>query len=151
MPRFETRSTLPRPPAIVFAHILDLSQWPSFRGFGPLPGIVRAALAGPGPLGLGARIRVTNTDGSVHHEVVEELVPGERYRVCMELTPPASWLMARIDEIVTLSPAPVGTEIRRCFEVVPRSPLTTPLCWLIAKLLRRAVEAHNRAVAKALA
>ena len=151
MPRFETRSMLPQPPAIVFGHILDLSQWPLFRGDGPLPGIVRAELAGPGPLGVGTRIRVTNTDRSVHHEVIEELVPGERYRVRMELTPPASWLMARIDETVTLSPATGGTEISRRFDVVPRSLATAPICWLIAKLLRRAVETHNNAVAAALA
>lgn len=152
MPGFETTSEVARTPAETFAYVLDTSKWPLFRGYGPLPGIVSAEVEGGGPVVAGARVRVTNTDGSVHHEVVEELVADRRYRVRMELVRPASLVLARIDETVEVSPIPSGTRIRRRFEVTPRSPLTAPLAWFVAKvLLRRAVLAHDAAVARELA
>ncbi len=151
MTAFETLTSVERSPAETFAHIVDLASWPSFRGYGPLPGIVSAARVGGGPMDLGARIRVTNTDGSVHHEIVEEFVPGRVFRVRMELTRPASAILARIDERIDLEPRGVGTTVRRRFEVTPRSMLTAPLAWIVAHIfLRRAVVAHDRAVAAAL-
>lgn len=152
MPGFVTSSIVPRPPETVFAYIVDLDNWPSFRGWGPLPGIVRAELAdGTRQLVVGARVRVTNTDGSVHHEIVEELVPGRRYRVRMELGAPAAALMARIDEQVDLEATSQGTLVRRRFDVTARSWQTAPLAWLVAKLLLyRAVRAHDWSLADAL-
>lgn len=153
MSGFVTVSQTTRPPAETFAYIVDLTNWPSFRGWGPLPGIVSAELVGGGShLAAGARVRVTNTDGSIHLEVVEELVVDRRYRVRMELGSPANRLLAQIDEIVELAPSANGTRIVRSFEVTPRSLWTAPLAWLIAKVfLRRAVLAHDLAVARALA
>jgi|CXWL01.1.fsa_nt_gi hypothetical protein len=151
MASFVTTSTAARSPAATFAYIVDLANWPTFRGYGPLPGIVRAELPPGEAMAVGARVRVTNTDGSVHHEVVEEHVPARRYRVRMELGEPARRLLARIDETVELEAIPDGTLIRRRFDVTPRSAFTAPLAWLIARLLlRRAVERHNEAVAQAL-
>lgn len=151
MPAFETLTSVERSPAETFAHIVDLARWPSFRGYGPLPGIVSAERVGGGPVERGARIRVTNTDGSVHHEIVEEFVPARLFRVRMELTPPTSAILARIDERVELEPHGAGTRLRRRFDVTPRSIFTAPLAWFIARvLLRRAVLAHDRAVATAL-
>jgi hypothetical protein len=151
MPSFETLSSIARSPEATFSHLVDLGQWPSFRGFGPLPGIVSAERVGGGPVELGARIRVTNTDGSVHHEIVEEFAPARLFRVRMELSRPASAILARIDERVELEPHGAGTRLRRRFDVTPRSIFTAPLAWFIARvLLRRAVLAHDRAVASAL-
>jgi hypothetical protein len=155
VPAFVTRSEIPVPPAVVFAHLVDLDSWSSFRGWGPLPGIVSATIAQgsseTGRLALGARVRVENTDGSVHHEIVEEFDPPSRYRVRMELVPPASRILARIDEAIDLELFPNGTRVRRSFVVTPRSRWTAPLAWLIARLfLRRAVEVHDRAVAATL-
>lgn len=152
MSGFVTRSIVPRPPEEVFAHLVDLDHWPSFRGWGPLPGIVRAESDdGTRRLVVGARVRVTNTDGSVHLEVVEELVVGRLYRVRMELAAPTATLMARIDERVDLAPTADGTLVTRRFDVTPRSRFTAPLAWLVARLfLRQAVRIHDRAVARAL-
>lgn len=148
---FETRTTVARLPSAVFAHILDTSKWPSFCGHGPLPGIASAEVEGGGPIVAGSRVRVTNTDGSVHHEIVEELERDRRYRVRMELARPAALVLRRIDETVELSPAGAGTDLRRRFEVTPRSWLTAPLAWFVCRvLLRRAVLAHNAAVAREL-
>jgi hypothetical protein len=155
VPAFTTRSDVPVRPEAVFAHLTDLAAWSSFRGWGPLPGIVSARVAdgagGSGRLSLGARVRVENTDGSVHHEIVEEFDPPRRYRVRMELAPPASKILARIDEAIDFQAVQGGTRVVREFVVTPRSRWTAPLAWLVARLfLRRAVQAHDRAVAAAL-
>lgn len=147
MPTFTTESTLPAPPERVFAYIVDLSKWPLFTGYGPLPGIAEASVEG-GTVGLGSRIRVRNTDGSVHHEVVEVFEPGRRYVIRMELAPPVSYVMASIHETVALEPEGDGTRMRRTFVVTPRSWLTAPIAWLFGGvLLPRAVERHNAAAA----
>lgn len=152
MPAFTTRSRAPVPPARVFAFIVDLRQWPSFRGFGPVPGIAEASLAGEGALRVGSRIRVRNTDGSVHHEVVTQFVPGRRYAVRMEVARPASFVLAAIEEQVDLQAVGDGAEMVRRFELRPRWWLTWPLAWLICHLfLKRAVIAHNDAMNAALA
>jgi hypothetical protein len=145
MPSFVTTTESPLTPEQTFDRIVDLSQWTTFRGYGPLPGIVRAELA-EGPLGPGARVRVLNTDGSTHHEVFEVFERGKRLHIRMELQPPASRVLARIDERVELEPsASAGTSMTRSFELTPRSLWTTPLAWGVAALLRRAVLLHNRA------
>lgn len=152
MPSFTTRSRAPVPPARAFAYIVDLRQWPSFRGSGPVPGIVEATLPDGGPLRVGSRIRVQNTDGSVHHEVVTELVPGRRYAVRMEVARPASLVLAAIEEQVDLQAIGESAEMVRRFELRPRWWLTWPLAWLICHLfLKRAVIAHNDAMNAALA
>ena len=150
MPTFTTSSLNGRSPAETFAFIVDLSRWPMFRGYGPLPGIVEATLE-QGPWGPGARVRVRNTDGSVHHEVVRTWEPVRRYAIVMELVPPASHLMAAIEEEVVLRPEDGGTRVLRTFRTVPRGWWTAPMVWLLTRFfLRPAVEAHDRAVAAAL-
>lgn len=152
MSQFVTVSEIACRRTDVFAHIVDLSKWTSFRGWGPLPGIVEASLPDGERMRPGARVRVRNTDGSIHHEVVCAFEPGRRYAVRMELSPPASVLMDRIEEHVELAETPDGgTRVTRKFVVTPRSLLTAPIVWFIARcVLREAVEAHNRAVGKEL-
>jgi hypothetical protein len=158
MPEFVTQSETTRPPEETFDFIVDLSQWPSFRGYGPLPGIVKATLSEPvsetggaGP-GLGSRIRVENTDGSVHHEVVVAFERGRLLQIRMELAPPVSYVLASIDETVELEPTPTGTRVTRRFVVQAASVFSAPVAWLFGGvLLRRAVDAHNVAVSAQLA
>lgn len=152
MPTFETQGKTRAAPARVFAFILDLDRWPLFRGYGPLPGIRRATLADGASFGLGARVRVENTDGSVHHECVTAYDPPRRYAVTMVLVPPAAYVLARIDEEVVLEPtAGEGTVIRRRFTTVPRAWWTAPVAWLFGGfLLARAVARHDEAVGRAL-
>lgn len=156
MASFETVSRYSAPVAAAFAYVIDLSKWSSFTGYGPMPGIVEASLPAGEPVKLGARIRVRNTDGSVHHEVVQAFeppAPGSaraRYAVRMELVPPAALLMRQIDEEVLFETDGTGTRITRRFETVPRSILTAPIVWLITHLLLRpAVDRHNANVAAA--
>jgi hypothetical protein len=152
MPFFVTEVILRRPPGEVFDFICDLSRWPLFRGYGPIPGIEEARLPEGDAMAVGSRVRVRNTDGSVHHEVVTRLEPGRAFAVRMELSPPASLVLARIEETVDLTPVPGGTRMVRSFTTTPRSSLVAPLAWLVgAVLLRKATEAQNRRVARILA
>lgn len=146
---FTVDCVAPTSPEAAFAFICDLSKWPLFTGYGPLPGIVEATVEGD--VCLGARIRVTNTDGSVHHEVVERFEPGHRYTIRMELNPPVSYVMASIAEDVELTAVEGGTRIRRTFTVKPRSWLTAPIAWFFGGvLLPRAVARHNERVMAAV-
>lgn len=139
---FETRLETREPPEAVFDRIADLDQWSTFRGWGPMPGITRAELVEGTAVAAGALVRVTNSDGSVHHERFEVFDRGRALRIRMELGPPAGWFLAGIVE--TLAPGPDGVLVRR-FELTPRSWLTLPMVWLIRGMLRRAVLAHNAA------
>jgi hypothetical protein len=150
MPSFVTQSQNRRSPAETFAYITTLANWSSFPGHGPLPAIIRATA--DEPLRLGTRVRVENSDGSVHHEIVITFEPDRRYSTRMELVPPASYLMKYIHEDVVLTATAAGTQVTRRFETVPRSWLTAPLVALITFVfLRPAVRKHDHAVAAALA
>jgi hypothetical protein len=135
----------------VFRFIVTLASWTSFTGYGPLPGIVEATLPPGEEMRLGARVRVRNTDGSVHHEVVTAWEPGARYGVRMELGPPASRLMSGIEEDIKLEPEAGGTRVTRRFTTHARGWWTWPMVWLVTHLLlKRAVRRHDRAAWAAL-
>ena len=152
MARITICDEFPGPTSVIFGGIVDLSKWSAFQGYGPLPGIREATLPEGEQLRLGSRVRVLNTDGTVHHEVVRTFEPHRRYSVVMELSPPASYLMDRIEEDVELSETPTGgTRMTRTFITVPRSVLTAPLVWLLTHgLLRKAVIRHNRLIQREL-
>lgn len=127
-------------PVAVFDAVADLTQWPSFRGWGPLPGIVRAELVDGDVVATGARIRVTNTDGSVHHEVFEIFEHGRALRIRMELGPPACHVLRGIVETLTWD----GVGLTRRFELTPRSAwMFLPAC-AVTWMMGRAVARHHR-------
>jgi hypothetical protein len=149
---FVTRSETPVSPERTFAFIVDLTRWHLFRGYAALPGIARAEVEQGAPVQVGARIRVLNTDKSIHHEIVEEFDPGVRYKIRMEVTPPAAYVLRTIEEEVDLEPINGGTQITRTFRVYPRFWFMYPMAWLFGGVfLKRAVIAHNAASAAALA
>lgn len=144
MPAFVSESDFEGSPEATFDLMVTLENWPTFKGHGPLPGIVRATAPG-GILALGTRVRVENTDRSVHHEQVVAFERGRRFAVRMELSPPASWLMQHIDEEVVLTATAQGTHMWRRFETAPRFFFTLPLVLLITHLLLKpAVMKHDR-------
>jgi hypothetical protein len=67
-------------PEEIAGRILDVSNWHSFRGYGPVPGVKSAVFESRAPGVVGSRVRVTNTDGSGHVEEIVEWRPGERIR-----------------------------------------------------------------------
>src|SRR5438132_2698304 len=91
--------TLPLVPEDIARQILDLTKWPDFHGYGPLPGIKVAEFEVQTPGIVGSRIRVINTDGSNHVEEIVEWQPDQRLRLHMkEFSAPLSRLATRIEE-----------------------------------------------------
>lgn len=79
--KFACHDTLPFGPEEITRRILDLTNWPDFQGYGPIPGIKVAEFEVRTPGIVGSRIRVSNTDGSSHVEEIVEWQPDRRLRM----------------------------------------------------------------------
>src|SRR5476651_296849 len=78
--------------------ILDLANWPDFKGYGFLPGIKVAEFEVKTPEIVGSRFRVTSTDGSSHVEEIVEWHPDCRLRLQFkEFSPPLARLAIGFD------------------------------------------------------
>lgn len=145
-------AALPSSPEEIAAQILDLHRWPEFTGYGPLPGIRAAEFEVQTPERVGTRIRVHNTDGSVH---VEEIACWELPRRIVlefrELPAPLSRLARRFVETWEFQPAGALTELTRTFRLEATAFWAWPLLWLIGQLLRRAALRHARQLARSAA
>ncbi len=140
---FSCEAMLPQKPEEIATQILDLSKWPEFNGYGPLPGIKQAEFETRTTEIIGTRIRVTNRDGSTHVEEIVEWQPTQRLRLHMhEFSPPVSRLATSFDETWGFERNGNETHIVRSFEMHPTSTLTRPLLWVISFLLKRAIARH---------
>jgi hypothetical protein len=141
--RFYCNATLPQQPEEIASQILDLSKWPEFKGYGPLPGIREAEFKTRTAEIVGTRIRVTNRDGSTHAEEIVEWEPTRRLRLHMhDFSPLLSRLTTAFDETWEFEREGDRTKAIRSFEMHPKSALTRPLLWLISFLLKRAIARH---------
>ena len=144
---FTCRETLALAPADIAGQILDLAKWPEFAGYGPLPGIRSAEFESRTPEAVGTRIKVTNTDGSVHVEEIVEWQPDARIVLHMTgFSPPLSRLATRFEEEWAFERVGDTTHAARTFRLYPKSVLTRPAVWLISCFLRRAVTRHLRQI-----
>jgi hypothetical protein len=143
--RFSCEETLDSTPEEIAGQILDLSRWPGFEGYGPLPGIRSAEFEVRTPEVVGTRIRVMDTDGSSHVEEIVEWEPERRIRLRMgEFSPPLSRLATHFDETFEFERIGGHTRVVRRFELHPKTTATRPLLWLISLLLRKAIARHLR-------
>lgn len=134
------RRVLPATAEEIAAGILDLSQWPGFVGYGPLPGVASAEFEVRTPEVVGSRIRVQNRDGSTHVEEIVEWDPPRRLSLRMAgFGPPLSRLATHFVETWEFAP---GGRVTRSVALHPRSWWTWPLVWLIGLLMRRALARH---------
>ena len=123
--------------------ILDLSKWPEFQGYGPLPGIKSAEFEVRTPDVVGTRIRVGNTDGSSHVEEITDWQPNRQLTLQLrEFSPPLSRLATHMDETWEFERMGNQTQVVRSFEIHAKSAVTRPAIWLISLMLRRAVARH---------
>lgn len=137
---FSCQETLPFSPEAVVAQILDLSNWPKFTGYGPLPGIRVAEFEVRTPQIVGTRVRVTNTDGSKH---VEEIVQYQENRKLVlhmkEFSAPLSRLATGIIETWEFEKAGDGTHVSRSFAMHAKSWWAKPMLWMISRMLKKAI------------
>lgn len=142
---FSCEQTLALVPEDIARQILDLTKWPDFHGYGPIPGIKVAEFDVQTPGIVGSRIRVTNQDGSSHVEEIVEWQPTQRIRLHMkDFSAPLSRLATRIEETWDFERVGNETKVTRSFEMNAKSILAWPVLWMISFLLKRAITRHLR-------
>ena len=142
---FSCTETLPLAPEEIAGQILDITNWPGFTGYGPMPGIKAAAFEARTTAVVGTRIRVSNTDGSSHVEEVVEWEPDRRLRLDMkDFSPPLSRLATGFEESWEFQRIDQATRVTRSFELHATSAFARPFLWLISFLLKRAIARHLR-------
>jgi hypothetical protein len=142
---FTCKETLPLPPEAIACQILDLTKWPDFHGYGPIPGIKSAEFDVQTPGIVGTRIRVTNLDGASHIEEIVEWLPNRRIRLQMkEFSPPLSWLATGFEETWEFNRTNIGTHVARSFHLHAKSLLGRLALRVISFFLQRAVARHLR-------
>ncbi|MFO0867440.1 MAG: SRPBCC family protein [Pirellulales bacterium] len=141
--KFACHETLPLAPEEIAEQILDVTKWPDFRGYGPIPGIKSAEFETRTPGVVGSRIRVTNLDGSTHVEEIAEWQPDRRLQLQMgSFSQPLSRLATAFVETWEFERVGNETTVARSFELNAKSMLTKPVLWLISFLLKRAIARH---------
>ena len=142
---FACNETLALAPEDIAQHILDLTKWPDFHGFGQLPGIKAAEFEIKTPDIVGSRIRVTSLDGSSHVEEIVEWQPTQRIRLHMkEFSRPLSRLATWFVETWDFERVGNETKVTRSFEMNAKSILAWPVLWMISFLLKRAIARNLR-------
>ena len=142
---FSCEETLPLAPEDIARQILDLTKWPNFHGYGPIPGIKVAEFVVQTPGIVGSRIRVTNRDGSSHIEEIVEWQPDQRLRLHMqEFSPPLSRLATGFEETWEFKRTGNETQVTRSFRLHAKSFLAQCFLWVIASSLKRAIARHLR-------
>ena len=140
---FTCDETLPLAPEDIARQILDLTKWPDFHGYGPIPGIKAAEFDVQTPAVVGTRFRVTNLDGSSHVEEIVEWQPDHRLRLQMkEFSSPLSRLATWFEETWEFKRTGNETHVTRSFRLQARSVLAWLLLWVVSFFLKRAIVRH---------
>ncbi len=141
--KFTCKKTLLLAPEDIAQQILDLTKWPDFKGYGPLPGIKVAEFEVQTPGIVGSRIRVTNQDKSSHVEEIVEWEQDHRLRLEMkEFSAPLSRLATGFEETWEFKRAGNETHVTRSFRLHPKSVLAWLPLWMISFLLKWAIVRH---------
>lgn len=141
--RLSITRDLPIPPEEVGALILDLDNWSSFPGYGPLPGIRSATWLERTEDVVGSRIACVNTDGSTHvEEIVGWDLPDAIALRLGEFSKPLSSLASHFDERWDFRRRDGTTVAERSFELHPRNVVGRAVLIAIRPMLRRAVLRH---------
>lgn len=132
-------------PDEIIQQILDVTKWPEFQGYWPIPGIESAECEIRTPEIVGSRFRVKNLDGSTHAEEIVERLPDLRLRIRMcEFSAPLAKLATEFMETWTFQRERNETHITRFFEMHPRSIATKPFLWFISFFLKQGIIRHLR-------
>ncbi|NKB32138.1 MAG: hypothetical protein GKR91_03475 [Pseudomonadales bacterium] len=130
-------------PDTIFTEILKTSNWESFKGFGPLPGIRQAQFSERTEAIVGSRIEVQNLDGSSHVETITKWQPYTYIEMSLEeFSPPLSRMASHFTEQWFVSDG----EVTRVMSMYPKSALAVPLLWIISLFMKRALATHTREI-----
>src|SRR5262245_2008346 len=121
---FSCQETLSLAPDDIAQQILDVANWPEFKGYAFIPGIKEAKFEVRTPQIVGSRIRVSNTDGSSHVEEIVEWQPDKRLTLLMnDFSPPLSRLAASFEESWEFRRSENSTKVARSFKLHAKSSL----------------------------
>lgn len=131
---------------------LDVGSWSDFRGFGLIPGILKAKFLRQTEGWVGSHIEVINVDGSSHLEEIVEWRERSPSSFLMaieirEFNGPLRHLSSGILEtwILTAAPSGQGTSVVRSFQVRPLGWVSGFLLrFLIGPMLGVAIKKHLR-------
>lgn len=140
-----TRATrsIAAPPARVFAYATDVAELPRiWRGYGPIPGMVSATLAGEGPVAPGHVRHIENADGSRLEERIVRHEPPRFHGYVLggAFAFPFSMVVREGHSLWHLEAEGGGTTFTWTYRFVLTSPLVVPLMWPIVGLFRKAME-----------
>ncbi|MGD9791332.1 MAG: hypothetical protein AB7Q00_10520 [Phycisphaerales bacterium] len=134
--------------------ILDLENWSSFTGWGPLPGIRSARFVTRSVEFVGTVFAVTDTRGDTYTESITRWDPETILEIRMDgFVTPLSNLSTHFFERWTIehdsgaSSSETGMPVVvRSFEMYPKSRIARPALWFIGQMMRRAVDRHSARV-----
>ena len=142
---FSCEETLPLAPEDIARQILDLTKWPDFHGYWPIPGIKVAEFDVQTPGIVNSRIRVRNLDGSSHVEAIAEWQPDHRIRLQMkEFSPPLSRLATGFEETWEFQGTGNETHVTRSFHLHAKTFPARLFLQVISFFLKRAIARHLR-------
>jgi hypothetical protein len=142
---FTCEETLLLAPEDIVRQILDLTKWPDFHGYGPIPGIKVAEFDVQIPGIVDSQIRVTNQDGSSHVEEIVEWESDHRLRLEMkEFSAPLSRLTTGFEETWEFQRNGNETHVTRSFQLHAKSVLARLPLWMISFFLKWAIVRHLR-------
>ena len=128
----------------IFDGILNLENWSSFKGYGPVPGIRKAEYKIKTDKIVDSVIEVESTDGSHHTETIKEWILGKSMVIEMgNFSSPLSHLATHFIERWSFLPSGKAQIMRREFTLYPKNFWALPFLWLISKFMKRAVDRHS--------
>jgi hypothetical protein len=134
----------PLSPQAICEEIFDVSNWMSFVGYGPIPGITQARIIHSSESKVGMCFSVINTDGSSHQETVIEYVADKKLTFRMDsFSVPLNKLASHFIEKWEFEVGESTTRIERTFELYPRNLLGVIPLWIVSKFLKKAIQLHN--------
>jgi hypothetical protein len=144
----ELKSTLSS--AEIRDRFLNLSQWPSFTGWGPIPGIQSARYIQRTEMILGSVILVQNSDGSSHQEeIIEwEQVSPNHFRFLIRLNRFTGLIRLLSPEFIESWEIKEdrnhrGASITRSFQLIGFGFVSRfVLRFVISPLFKRAIQSH---------
>jgi hypothetical protein len=142
-----TGKTLLTPKEIVNG-MFDVSNWTSFKGKGPVPGIKEVDIIARDKSIIDTVFKVKNSDGSHHEERIIDYDPNNYLVMKLhKFSPPLNKFASHFREIWTYNRQNDYTHFERTFELYPKNFMGSILLRFIAYFFKKAVEGHSEIIA----
>lgn len=130
---------------VAFAQATNLEEFPEFfKGYGPIPKVVKCELLSPLPVRVGSERLITNADGSKLLEKVEVFEPGleHRYRIETGFVPPFSWLVKAAVGHWSYEDDGRGSKVRWRYRFELKSHWMIPLVGIVVHVFFKRAMSH---------